>query len=37
MRYEMDGVYFADAKAVVFDLTGAKELPPFRNSGVAKK
>lgn len=37
MRYEMNGVYFADAKAVVFDLTAAKELPPFRNSGVAKK
>lgn len=37
MRYEMDGVYFPDAKAVVFDLTSAKELPPFRNSGDKKK
>lgn len=33
MRYEMDGVFFADAKAVVFDLAGAKELPPFRSRG----
>lgn len=32
MRYEMDGVFFADAKAVVFDLAAAKELPPFRPS-----
>lgn len=33
MRYEIEGVYFADAKAVVFDLSSAKELPPFRNTG----
>nr|DAH33613.1 MAG TPA: hypothetical protein [Caudoviricetes sp.] len=37
MRYEMDGVIFADAKAVVFDLTAAREMPPFRSGGVAKK
>lgn len=37
MRYVMVGVYFADAKAVVFDLTTAKEMPPFRGSGEKKK
>lgn len=37
MRYNMVGVYFSEANAVVFDLTSAKELPPFRSSGVAKK
>lgn len=37
MRYEMTGIYFADAKAVVFDLSDAKELPPFRSTGVSKK
>lgn len=30
MRYQMEGVYFPDVKAVVFDLSTAKELPPFR-------
>lgn len=37
MRYIMEGVYFADAHAIVFDLSAAKELPPFRNSTAAKK
>lgn len=36
MRYEMEGIYFAEAKAVVFDLSSAKELPPFRSTGVKK-
>ncbi len=32
MRYQMSGVLFPEAKAVVFDLTQAKELPPFRST-----
>ena len=36
-RYEMEGVFFQDAKAVVFDLAKAKELEPFRGSGVKKE
>lgn len=37
MRYEMEGVYFPNANAVVFDLTSAKELPPFRTTNEKKK
>lgn len=32
-RYEMEGVFFQDAKAVVFDLAKAKEMDPFRTTG----
>lgn len=28
-RYHITGVWYADAKAMVFDLNAAKELPPF--------
>lgn len=35
-RYEMEGVFFQDAKAVVFDLTKAKEMEPFRSTGQKK-
>ncbi|MBQ2656561.1 MAG: hypothetical protein IJF95_07965 [Erysipelotrichaceae bacterium] len=31
-RYLMTGVLFSEAKAVVFDLSEAKELPPFRET-----
>jgi len=30
MRYQMTGVLFPEAKAIVFDLSRAKELPPMR-------
>ena len=36
-RYEMEGVYFPDAKAVVFDLSAAKQMEPFRTSGQKKE
>ena len=36
MRYEMEGVYFAEAKAVVFDLASPKEMPPVRSNSVKK-
>jgi hypothetical protein len=29
-RYYMTGYWFADAKAMLFDLTTAKELPPYQ-------
>ena len=35
-RYEMEGVFFQDAKAVVFDLGKAKEMDPFRTTGQKK-
>ena len=35
-RYEMEGVYFPDAKAVVFDLSAAKQMEPFRTPGQKK-
>lgn len=35
-RYEMEGVYFPDAKAVVFDLSAAKQMEPFRTTGQKK-
>ena len=31
MRYQIPGVLFPEAKAIVFDLTRAKELAPFRD------
>lgn len=36
-RYEMEGVYFPDAKAVVFDLSAAKQMEPFRTTGQKKE
>jgi hypothetical protein len=33
MRYRVPGIYFPDAKAMVFDLAAAEELPPLRPSG----
>lgn len=30
LRYRMEGVHFADAKAVAFDLNSAKELQPLK-------
>lgn len=32
-RYHTTGVWFPEAKAMVFDLSAAKELPPFRIKG----
>ena len=37
MRYVITGVYFPEAKAVVFDLESAQELPSFRGGGKGKK
>lgn len=32
MRYRIPGIYYPDAKAMVFDLNSAEELPPLRAS-----
>ena len=32
-RYHVTGIWYAEAKAMVFDLNAAKELPPFLKPG----
>ncbi len=33
-RYHIPGIWYADAKAMLFDLNAAKELPPFSRPGL---
>lgn len=36
MRYHIKGIYFPEAKAVVFELNSATEMPSFRGSKATK-
>lgn len=37
MRYRMKGVLYPEHKAIVFELTSAEELPPFRTAKLYKE